>query len=191
MHEGISTTPLFPQYYPKSAILVSSITPPTTLILSPQNYPKKLPENMKRLSDREFQEKRSKGLCFPCDEKWNIGHKCKNGELSVMLIMGEEELLEDEVGEEETEQADIPVVPVSVSFNSVIGIDNPKTMRLTGTINGDSVIVMIDPGATHNFISLAVVEKLGLVVSLTPKSLGLCWVLARVWWGGVNVRMLR
>lgn len=32
---------------------------------------------VKRLTDKELQEKRSKGLCFRCDEKWSIGHRCK------------------------------------------------------------------------------------------------------------------
>ena len=89
---------------------------------------------MQRLSDQEFQEKLSKGLCFRCDEKWNIGHKCKNSKLSVTWIRGEDEHDNDEITEVEPEQADLPIAPVSVSLNSVIGIDNPKTMPLTGTI---------------------------------------------------------
>lgn len=40
-----------------------------------------------------------------------------------------------------------------VSLSSVMGLTSPKTLRLVGKINGSSMVVMIDPGATHNFIS--------------------------------------
>lgn len=56
---------------------------------------------------------------------------------------------EDEDGsnpfEDDLEQGDPPTTPVSISLNSVVGIDNPKTMRLTGTIMNIPVVVMIDP----------------------------------------------
>lgn len=37
---------------------------------------------VRRLSEKELQDKRSKGLCFKCDGKWSIGHKCQRQELS-------------------------------------------------------------------------------------------------------------
>lgn len=37
-------------------------------------------------------------------------------------------------------------------------------MKMAGKIGDQEVIVMIDPGATHNFISLATVQKTGLPV---------------------------
>uniref|UniRef100_A0A803NWQ8 Uncharacterized protein n=1 Tax=Cannabis sativa TaxID=3483 RepID=A0A803NWQ8_CANSA len=33
---------------------------------------------VKRLSPIELRERRDKGLCFTCDEKYSFGHKCKN-----------------------------------------------------------------------------------------------------------------
>ncbi|GKD76866.1 hypothetical protein Tco_1339487 [Tanacetum coccineum] len=39
---------------------------------------------MKRLTWDEMQKKRAKGLCFNCDEKFNVGHKCKGPQLRVM-----------------------------------------------------------------------------------------------------------
>ena len=58
-----------------------------------------------------------------------------------------------------------------ISFNSVMGFTSPRTLKLLGYILGKEVVVMIDPGATHNFISREAVETLG--VPLTPtKSFG-------------------
>lgn len=45
---------------------------------------------VKRLTEKELQEKRAKGLCYRCDAKWAMGHRCKKKELSVMLIEEEE-----------------------------------------------------------------------------------------------------
>ena len=58
---------------------------------------------------------------------------------------------------------------VSVSFNSVIGIDNPKSMKLIGIIAILEYAVMIDPGGTHNLISLAIAEKLRLPITTTDE----------------------
>ena len=48
-----------------------------------------------------------------------------------------------------------------ISLSSVVGLINLKTM----TIEGAEVIIMIDPGATNNFISLNKVTKLNLPYS--------------------------
>ena len=37
-------------------------------------------------------------------------------------------------------------------------------MAVTGVLNSKNLLFMIDSGATNNFLSLAVVEKLGLKV---------------------------
>ena len=38
------------------------------------------------------------------------------------------------------------------------------TMKLCGNIGGHEVVVLIDCGASHNFISRKVVQRLGLIV---------------------------
>ena len=48
---------------------------------------------------------------------------------------------------------------VEHSGNSVVGLTSPKTLKFRGEIKGEWVIVMIDPGATHNFISMELVRR--------------------------------
>ena len=83
------------------------------------------------------------------------------------MIVGEN----DEEEEASEVESDVEVekieYPVSISLSSVVGSENPKTMKLTGKINGKKVIVMIDPGATHNFISPGTVQLLSLPVTST------------------------
>lgn len=59
---------------------------------------------------------------------------------------------------EEPEMADV----VLHSINSVVRLSNPKTMKVKGWIAQREVVVLIDSGASHNFISMDVVTELGL-----------------------------
>lgn len=125
---------------------------------------------VKRLTEKELQEKKSKGLCFRCDDKWTIGHRCQRKELSVILVDEEEEETTDEVGSEPPQSPNHEVhtevnIHPKVSLNSVIGISNPKTMKLKGLFCGKEVVVMIDPGATHNFVSLEIVSELNIPIT--------------------------
>lgn len=78
-------------------------------------------------------------------------------------------LIAEKGGETDVEDSEAPPSPTDevlteVSLNSVIGISNPKIMKLKGLI-GDHEVVMIDPGATHNFISLSAVDRAGIQIS--------------------------
>lgn len=125
---------------------------------------------VQRLSDKELQEKRFKGLCFRCDDKWSIGHRCKIRELSVLLMEDDDKEYTEEAGSElpeaPTEEAALEVpLHTEVSLNSVIGLSSPKTMKLKGVLGTSEVVVMIDPGATHNFVSMEKVWELNLMVT--------------------------
>lgn len=118
------------------------------------------PNRFKRISEKEAQARREKGLCYRCDEKWNPNHQCKNRELNVLLVSeGDKE----EKGSDEEEA----LQGVELSLNSVVGLAEPKTLRLRGEILGVLVVVLIDCGATHNFVSTDLVKKLRLPVTDT------------------------
>lgn len=99
-------------------------TPPTNLLF-------------KKLSEAEWKAKKEKGLCFRCDEKYSIGHKCINKELQVMLIYDAEQQEEwgtkDSV-EEITKVEKAMIGEVVVSMNSIVGLKPPQTMKLKGEI---------------------------------------------------------
>nr|GFA64185.1 hypothetical protein [Tanacetum cinerariifolium] len=93
----------------------------------------------KRMTESEMENKKAKGLCFQ---------------------YGDEEA--DDYHEDE-EHAHL--YAVEVSAHSVLDITTPHTMKLWGTIQGYEVGFLIDSGATHNFLSVRLVEPLGLRVT--------------------------
>ena len=48
-------------------------------------------DNFKRLTEAEYTEKRAKGLCFKCDQKFGPGHRCPNKNLQVLIVNEESE----------------------------------------------------------------------------------------------------
>lgn len=81
-----------------------------------------------------------------------------------VVLVDDDEDAETDFGGSEPPTSPTDEMPTEVSLNSVIGLSSPRTMNLTGKIGDRAVVVMIDSGATHNFISLLTVEKLGIEV---------------------------
>ena len=51
---------------------------------------------------------------------------------------------------------------VELSVNFMMGLNDPRTMKVRGKLQEEEVIILIDYGATHNFISEMLVKKLQL-----------------------------
>lgn len=95
---------------------------------------------MKRLSDVKFQARKEKGLCFKCEEKFTVGHKCKARELRAMVVQAdgkELEIIEEgDVPNELEAEVDEEIGDVTeFSLNSVVGFTNPSTIKVKGMID--------------------------------------------------------
>ncbi|CAH9076384.1 unnamed protein product [Cuscuta epithymum] len=130
-----------------------------------------------RLPTKVLDELRAKGLCFKCRKPFTPGHDCPFKQLRVMLAEEDEEFDFQQhdyceiTGNEELplyeeppdgENSDFPVYAMA-------GIFSPQTMRLRGIIKGCSVTVLIDSGASHNFVSSSLVSLLHLTPDKTGK----------------------
>ncbi|KAA0063363.1 retrotransposon protein [Cucumis melo var. makuwa] len=93
---------------------------------------------VKRLSDAEFRARLDKGLCFRCNEKYSHGHRCKIKEKRELMLF----ILNEEESTEEGEN-----------------LTTKGTMKLRGVVKGKEIIVLIDSGATHNFIHCELVTE--------------------------------
>lgn len=59
---------------------------------------------MRRINNEEFQAKRVRGLCFRCDEKYHIGHRCKNKETRELRVLLVDDIEKIEITQEEFEE---------------------------------------------------------------------------------------
>lgn len=109
-----------------------------------------------RMSLAELNERREKGLCYNCNEKFAPGHRCKK----LFLI---EACTAEEDGDMvmDVESNDEPETP-GISLHAISGGNSPNTMKVLGRIQVVSTMVLLDSGSSHNFISEGLARKLGL-----------------------------
>lgn len=122
------------------------------------------PRPQLRLTDAHIAEKKRLGLCFTCDDKWSRQHWCPNRSLQVLTVVNgiEMKILDQSLVEVDNEVEESGASMMGLFLNSFLGRSSPTTMKLRGTIKKNSVVVMIDSRATHNFISPKAVQQLKL-----------------------------
>lgn len=91
-----------------------------------------------------------KGECFKCGDKWSPGHQCKgrtlhNIEGEFPEDYGEEEVTAKPGYEEEGAEEE-------VTLNSISCHSPSNTLKLTATVKGSEVQVLIDSGSTNSFV---------------------------------------
>jgi len=104
-------------------------------------------------------ERRAKGLCYFCDEKFTPEHYLVHKKTQLFRMDVDEEF-EDAVevlSDDDHEQKPMP----QISVNAVSGISGYKTMGVKGTVDKRDLFILIDSGSTHNFIDSTVAAKLG------------------------------
>ncbi|KFK23991.1 hypothetical protein AALP_AAs48021U000700 [Arabis alpina] len=123
----------------------------------------------RKLTQAEIEWRKAEGMCFRCDEKGHSRSQCPHKEYAVLIVQddGSEIEWEDEGGEEKIEAILDTAEVAELSLNSMVGISSPRTVKLRGSIRDEPVIVMIDSGASHNFVSEKMVVKLGLTATET------------------------
>eukprot|EP00256_Glycine_max_P042597 XP_006593215.1 uncharacterized protein LOC102668698 [Glycine max] len=103
----------------------------------------------RRLSDAEFQERAEKGLCYRC-----------NGEFGPGEGQDEEDEKEGAINEKNLQS-------IQLSLYSMPGLTSKKSIRLWGNIATNRVIILVDCGASHNFISDAIVKQQQIPITPT------------------------
>lgn len=126
----------------------------------------------KHLPYSELMNRKAQGLCFRCGERYHPLHQCAEKQLR-LLVLGDDETVNEigeiiaiEVQEEEEEQT------LDCGSMGVFGLMDtdqsggipPSTLRVEGKINGVSLVMLIDTGASHNFVSPQVVAALEIAV---------------------------
>lgn len=108
---------------------------------------------------KELEDKRAKGLCFKCNERYTRGHICKKRQIYVMEGEDDRSPSPEEEKEEESEDHQLPSEELQISLNALTGSISYRPMRVRGNVKKKLVIILIDSGSTHNFLSPEVVKR--------------------------------
>ena len=71
---------------------VAEAHPTRAVVLNDRGH---FPRRERRLTEAEIQERRKKGLCFHCDEKFSLDHRCKH-QFNILLVHEDEIVGQDE-----------------------------------------------------------------------------------------------
>ena len=117
----------------------------------------------KRITSNEARERREKGLCYYCDERFLPGHRCQRPQL---FMIEDSPADENDPTDTQLEQAETTLEGMlpEISFHAIAGTEHPQTIRVPGRLKGRDVTVLIDGGSTHNFIDQSLVLNCGLHV---------------------------
>jgi hypothetical protein len=125
-----------------------------------------------RMDDNTRRELRRKQLCFTCKEPWNPSHKCMGrGQVHYIEVTSDNEEEEDcgqiqnieaetiETAEEEIPEQQNNMAEGNATLASISGVPKFNTFRMRGVLQGQKVSVLIDGGASHNFIDSALLKR--------------------------------
>lgn len=111
---------------------------------------------VQKVSLAEMKERRYKGLCYLCEEKWNPSHKCKKAKFFVLegtKLFQEEKL---EVEQQEVHQADgnmlVECEVLEISLHAIARYLSLRTTRVSGKIKDYLVVLLIDTGSIQTFL---------------------------------------
>ncbi|XP_047249318.1 uncharacterized protein LOC107878788 isoform X1 [Capsicum annuum] len=105
-----------------------------------------------------MQQRREKGLCYYCDEKYVANHRCPNLP-RILLLEDDLDPLSpalDDTTMEELLTAKLQGLELqaqsTISYHALVGGHSPTILRFKGHIQGSPITVLVDGGSTHNFI---------------------------------------
>ncbi|GKV33977.1 hypothetical protein SLEP1_g42408 [Rubroshorea leprosula] len=143
-----------PPFTPQNSSLISSMA-------KTQNKTK----NTRTLTEVEMEDKKRKGLCFLCDEKYTPGHRCAKKGLYNLEIQATDEEIDVENDEMEETQSlnQLSTIEPRISIHPLTGEQAYNTLKVIGFVKKRPILILIDSGSTHNFLDVRLAKKLDCI----------------------------
>jgi hypothetical protein len=116
-----------------------------------------------QLSYNELMDRKQKNLCFKCKGPYSRTHQCPDKHLKV-LVTDDDEGSEDEgkiLAVEVSEEEEGVDGEMNVLSLFQLGQSKPQSIQLKGILQEVPIVILVDSGATHNFIDKRLVQKMG------------------------------
>lgn len=109
---------------------------------------------------RDF--RRANGLCFRCGDTYSREHQCKKPAALMTIELGEygEVFSDDTVHAMELLEENPEAQCCMLSANALSGVDAPDTIRLRALVGNRVMLLLLDSGSTHSFVSTTFAEGL-------------------------------
>ncbi|CAO1939527.1 unnamed protein product [Urochloa humidicola] len=110
--------------------------------------------------------RRARGLCDKCAEKWRPGHQCAPSvqlhavQELLELFAVDSSMVDHSVSEADTTPNPTEQLFLALSKEAVTGVEGPRTMKLVGSIQGHNMLVLVDSGSSHTFLSQDLADRL-------------------------------
>lgn len=118
-----------------------------------------------------MRKKKAQSLCFNCDDKFIVGHKCKRPQLLLLERSTSTSNIKCEKVIDELLEENIPKLQhePEIFLHALTGWSTPKTMIVTSKVGQHEFVVLIDNESTNDFIGDKMANSLHLhVVSTKP-----------------------
>ncbi|XP_020401789.1 uncharacterized protein [Zea mays] len=110
--------------------------------------------------------RKAKGLCYKCGLQYTKGHRCAD---SVQLHVVDElwQLFQLPVNEDEGTSEELNAICLSQA--AMEGVAAPKTVQFMGQLQGLELLILLDSGSSHSFLSTQVAAHVrGLILLQKP-----------------------
>jgi hypothetical protein len=114
--------------------------------------------------------KMAKGLCRKCGDKWHKGHKCADSvQLNVLQEIWDLVQPDSPKDSADTDIAAIEHIFMAISEAAMAGTEAPRTLKIKGGLQNMEILVLIDSGSSHSFVSQQVVAVVsGVTATASP-----------------------
>jgi len=109
-------------------------------------------------------QRHADGLCYNCDEKFVLGHRCKKLFVIEVISFDEEEEVDEEIECQALSGAqDNP----AISLHAATGVRARgfQTLKVHVRVSDAVAVALLDSGSSHNYIDVEMAQRAGIQLS--------------------------